>query len=234
MSLVSPGNRVEGPQPHLPRVGMGRDWKPQDLRSQRTLPAALSAFSRQRVTAAPGSLMPTVCRQMGELLGPLPCCQASETVGLYKNRATLSPLETSPSVLGVHTASLFTWPAPRQNTEPGAAGRGLGPVPPVASQGPSKQNCSPAEPGRGSAAVLWKQSWRPRRASSVDALSALHKMGGQMLSEFFLFGKLKRGLRGRGVAWACSTRGYPCAGPGGRGEPEVPRGLGPLDSLGYG
>ena len=164
MALVSPGDRVEGPQPHLPCVGMGRDWKPQDLGSQGTLPAALSPSSQQRVTTAPGSLMPIVCRHMGELLGPLPCCQASDTVGLYKNRATLSPPETSPSVPGVHTASPFTCPAPRQSTEPGAAGRGLGPVPPVASQGTSKQNCSPAESGPGSAAVLWKQSWRPRRA----------------------------------------------------------------------
>lgn len=230
MRLVSPGNRVEGPQPHLPRVGMGRDWKAQDLGSQRTLPAALSAFSQQRVTAAPGSLMPTVCRQMGESLGPLPCCQASETVGLYKNRATLSPLETSPSVLGLQRLHCLHAQLQGRTQSPERLGGGWGLFPPWQV----RARASRTAPLRSQGEALEAQSWRPRRASSVDALSALHKMGGQMLSQFFLFGKLKRGLRGRGVAWACTTRGYPCAGPGGRGEPEVPRGLGPLDSLGYG
>lgn len=94
-----------------------------------------------------------------------------------------------------------------------------------------RARASRTAPLRSQGEALEAQSWRARRASSVDALSALHKMGGQMLSQFFLFGKLKRGLRGRGVAWACTTRGYPCTGPGGRGNRKCPEAWAPSTVL---
>lgn len=131
-------------------------------------------------------IMPTVCRQMGESLGPLPCCQASETVGLYKNRATLSPLETSPSVLGLQRLHCLHAQLQGRTQSPERLGGGWGLFPPWQV----RARASRTAPLRSQGEALEAQSWRPRRASSVDALSALHKMGGQMLSQFFLFGKL--------------------------------------------